>query len=211
MRTSSGKRENKVARADSAPWTFAQLPDLVERVMPAVVTVDVQLEDGRGNGSGFAVQAGGGSHLGVLRTNAHVVLDAAEVVVVFADDETCEPEILLVEPSFDLAILGIGDGPPATLEFRQLADVRVGEAVIAIGAPYALSGSVSMGIVSALNRARPTPDDGLVDMIQTDAAINDGNSGGPLIGLDGRVLGINSQGLVDRLDCRRRAGRLARR
>jgi S1-C subfamily serine protease len=134
MRASSGKRGNNVGPSDSAPWTFAELPDLVERVMPAVVTLDVQLEDASGNGSGFAVPAGGGSAPGVLLTNAHVVLDTAEVVVVFADDETCKPEILLVEPSFDLAILGIGVPPPATLEPRQLAEIRVGEAVIAIGA-----------------------------------------------------------------------------
>jgi serine protease Do len=185
-----------IIRGHHDSWSFADLPDLVERVLPAVVTIDVQLDDGAGNGSGFALPVRSDTDPGIVVTNAHVVLDASEIVIVFADNETVEPRVRLVEPGFDLAILGLERSPPATLEPRPLAEIRVGEPVIAIGAPYALSGSVSLGIVSALNRARPTPDGGLLDMIQTDAAINEGNSGGPLIGLDGRVLGINSQGLM---------------
>jgi S1-C subfamily serine protease len=186
----------ELVRAGGNPWSFAELPDLVERVLPAVVTVDVRFDAGAGNGSGFAVPVGSDADQGIVVTNAHVVLNACEIAIVFTDNETVETQVRLLEPGFDLAILALERPPPATLEPRRLAEIRVGEAVIAIGAPYALSGSVSLGIVSALNRARPTPDEGLLDMIQTDAAINDGNSGGPLIGLDGRVLGINSQGLV---------------
>src|SRR5207249_926098 len=130
----------------------------------AVVTVDVRLDAGTGNGSGFAIPVPGGSDAGVVFTNAHVVMKAREITVVLADNETVEPEPRLIEPGFDLAILGLNAPPAGTLEPRHLADIRVGEAVIAIGAPYALSGSVSLGIVSALNRARPTPDEGLLDM-----------------------------------------------
>jgi S1-C subfamily serine protease len=177
------------------PVTLETLPDLIEQVCVAVVDVRVSGGAGSGNGSGFAIEpAANDKDAGVIVTNAHVVAGGDSYTVRFHDGSECEAEIRLDDPSTDVALLRVPDQPPAFLPLRPLAQVRVGESVIAIGSPYGLDGTVTSGIVSGLNRTMPAPNGIPIDnMIQTDALVNPGNSGGPLIGFDGLVVGVNDQ------------------
>jgi S1-C subfamily serine protease len=178
------------------PVTLETLPDLIEQVRVAVV--DVRVSGGgheAGNGSGFAIEpAANDKDAGVIVTNAHVVAGGDSYTVRFHDGSECEARVRLDDPSTDVALLRVPESPPAFLPLRPLAQVRVGEPVIAIGSPYGLDGTVTSGIVSGLNRTMPAPNGIPIDnMIQTDALVNPGNSGGPLIGFDGLVVGVNDQ------------------
>jgi S1-C subfamily serine protease len=175
--------------------TLETLPDLVEQVRVAVVEVRVSGEKGTGNGSGFAITpAEGDASAGVIVTNTHVVEGATTHTVRFQDGSENDATVRLEDASTDVAILALASEAPAVLDLRPLAEVRVGEPVIAIGSPYGFDGTVTTGVVSGLNRTMPAPNGIPIDnMIQTDALINPGNSGGPLIGLDGRVVGVNDQ------------------
>jgi serine protease Do len=175
------------------------LPDLVQAVLPAVVSIDVHGPDVSGNGSGFAiVPRHDDSAVCVLVTDQHVVAGAETLAVRFYDDSEHDARVRVVDVSTDVAILEVDAPPLATLAFRPLREVRVGEPVIAVGSPYGLAGTVTSGIVSGLDRTMYAPNGIPIDnMIQTDALINPGNSGGPLIGLDGLVVGINDQIRLD--------------
>jgi S1-C subfamily serine protease len=175
--------------------TLETLPDLIEQVRVAVVEVRVSGERGSGNGSGFAIAPAAGDEIaGVIITNTHVVEGATTHTVRFQDGSENDATVRLEDASTDVAILSLASAAPAVLDLRPLAEVRVGEPVIAIGSPYGLDGTVTTGVVSGLNRTMPAPNGIPIDnMIQTDALINPGNSGGPLIGLDGRVVGVNDQ------------------
>jgi serine protease Do len=140
----------------------------------------------RGQGSGFVVSADG-----VVLTNAHVVAGASEVTVRFSDRTEHRARVLGVDAATDVAVLRIDrSGLPAVVTGDPAA-LRVGDYVLAIGAPFGFEQSASQGIVSAKGRA--LPGDSRVPFIQTDAAVNPGNSGGPLFDADGRVVGINAQ------------------
>jgi serine protease Do len=140
----------------------------------------------QGMGSGFIVDANG-----VILTNAHVVDGADEVTVKLHDQREFKAKVLGVDKTTDVAVLRIdATGLPA-VKTGDAAKTRVGEWVVAIGAPYGLENTVTSGIVSA--KSRSLPGDSVVPFIQTDAAVNPGNSGGPLFNLDGEVIGINSQ------------------
>jgi S1-C subfamily serine protease len=171
------------------------LPDLISELMPAVVHVDVLASDGPGNGSGFAIRASDRDEgKGIIVTNAHVVADASDVSVRLYDERQFDATVRISDASTDLALLEIDEPPLAVLKSRALTDVRVGEQVIAIGSPYGMVGTVTIGIVSGLDRTMPGLNGIPLDnMIQTDALVNPGNSGGPLIGTDGRVIGVNDQ------------------
>jgi S1-C subfamily serine protease len=177
------------------PVTLETLPDLIDQVCVAVVDVRVSGGTGTGNGSGFAIEpAANDKDTGVIVTNAHVVAGGDTYTVRFHDGSECDAEVRLDDQSTDVALLRVSGQPPAFLPLRPLAQVRVGEPVIAIGSPYGLDGTVTSGIVSGLNRTMPAPNRIPIDnMIQTDALVNPGNSGGPLIGLDGLVVGVNDQ------------------
>ena len=137
-------------------------------------------------GSGFIVDANG-----LILTNAHVVDGADEVVVKLIDQREFKAKVLGSDKATDVAVLKIdATGLPA-VRTGSAAKTRVGEWVVAIGAPYGLEHTVTSGIVSA--KSRSLPGDAVVPFIQTDAAVNPGNSGGPLFNLDGEVIGINSQ------------------
>ena len=169
------------------------LPELVATVVPAVVHVDVTRADGRGNGSGFCVAPLTEGKATIL-TNAHVVESLVSATAILRDHASYPATVRAVDRSTDVAILEIDVPAPHVLEFRPVREVRVGEQVIAIGSPYGYAGTVTSGIVSALDRTMYAPDRTPIDrMVQTDALIGPGNSGGPLIGLDGRVIGINDQ------------------
>jgi len=140
----------------------------------------------QGVGSGFIVSADG-----IVLTNAHVVADADEVTVRLTDKREFKARVLGSDRMTDVAVLKIdASGLPAVTIGNPQA-TRVGEWVVAIGAPYGLDNTVTSGIVSA--KARALPGDAAVGFIQTDAAVNPGNSGGPLFNLRGEVIGINSQ------------------
>jgi serine protease Do len=145
-------------------------------------------EDSRAAGSGVIVDP-----RGYILTNNHVVEEASEVEVRLSDDRKFKATIVGRDPKTDLAVLKI-DPPPGTLPVAQLGDsdrIRVGQWAIAIGNPFGLDRTVTVGIISATGRTRV----GVATyeaFIQTDASINPGNSGGPLLNLEGRVIGINT-------------------
>jgi serine protease Do len=176
--------------------TLDQLPDLVDAVRSAVVYVGVKGPEGSGNGSGFAIEPlAGDAAPAVVITNCHVVQGAEECKVLLEDGSEFDATVRLSDPVTDIALLQLPDRLESTLELRPLAEIRIGEPVMAIGSPFGLAGTVTTGIISGLNRTMPSPSGIPMDnMIQTDALINPGNSGGPLLGLDGRVLGVNDLG-----------------
>ncbi|MEM6762394.1 MAG: trypsin-like peptidase domain-containing protein, partial [Pseudomonadota bacterium] len=137
-------------------------------------------------GSGFVISAEG-----VVITNNHVIKDADEVIVNFADGRKLTAEIVGRDPKTDIAVLRVDpDQPLEPLPFGPSNDLRIGDWVMAIGNPFGLGGTVTVGIISARNRnLQSGPYD---NFLQTDAAINRGNSGGPLFDMDGNVVGINT-------------------
>ncbi|HSJ74009.1 MAG TPA: trypsin-like peptidase domain-containing protein [Miltoncostaeaceae bacterium] len=165
---------------------------VVARSAPAVVKV-TSGEEGLGGrlGSGFLVD-----RRGRILTNAHVLGDEDRATVTFDDGTESPAEVLGVDESTDLAVLRAEDVPPDVrpLPPGRSAGLTVGDPVIAIGNPFGLERTATTGIVSALKRIINAPNDfEIQNVIQTDAAINQGNSGGPLLDGQGRVVGINSQ------------------
>jgi len=140
----------------------------------------------RGQGSGFIVSADG-----LIMTNAHVVQGAKDVTVKLTDRREFRAKVLGSDPRTDIAVLRIDAKGLPTVPLGNTRDLQVGEWVLAIGSPFGFENSVTAGVVSAKGRA--LPDDGFVPFIQTDVAVNPGNSGGPLFNTRGEVVGINSQ------------------
>ena len=140
----------------------------------------------RGLGSGFVLGADG-----IILTNAHVVDGADEVMVKFIDKREYKAKVLGLDKASDVAVLKIDAHNLPTLKIGSAANTRVGEWVLAIGSPFGFENSATAGIVSA--KSRSLPDDNYVPFIQTDVAVNPGNSGGPLFNMAGEVIGINSQ------------------
>lgn len=140
----------------------------------------------RGQGSGFIVSGNG-----LILTNAHVVRDAKDVTVKLTDRREFQAKVLGSDPKTDVAVLKIEASNLPVVPLGDSHNLRVGEWVLAIGSPFGFENSVSAGVVSAKGRA--LPDDGFVPFIQTDVAVNPGNSGGPLFNSRGEVIGINSQ------------------
>jgi serine protease DegQ len=176
------------ARAgEDATVDLDDIPELVEGVAPSVVTIFVEGAQGEGAGSGVIWD-----EEGRIVTNNHVVEGAGAIEVALANGTRLEGRVIGADPRTDLAVVDVDrDGLPAA----EFADglPRVGELAIALGSPLGLANTVSAGIVSALHRDLPsggtTP--ALIDLIQTDAAISPGNSGGALVDGDGEVIGVN--------------------
>ena len=165
----------------------AGLPDLVERLQPSVVAVLVRGAGGAGQGSGVIVDADG-----LIVTNAHVVDGAETATVALASGERLRAQVRARDEVSDLALLEVDrQGLPA-IEWRDELP-RPGETAIALGNPLGFENTVTAGIVSGLGRSVPTAPGSprLVGLIQTDAAISPGNSGGPLVDAQGRMIGIN--------------------
>jgi S1-C subfamily serine protease len=169
---------------------------IYRRSGPGVVQITSRSGDGtfgaqQALGSGFVIDKDG--H---IVTNYHVIQGATAVEVRFSNDDTLTATIVGSDPSTDLALLKVS-APPSALTPLVLADseqVEVGDPVVAIGNPFGLERTVTAGIVSALQRAVTAPNGFQIDhVIQTDAPINSGNSGGPLLDDQGRVIGVNSQ------------------
>ena len=140
----------------------------------------------RGQGSGFIV-----SSEGIILTNAHVVRDAIEVTVKLTDRREFRAKVLGADPKTDVAVLKIEAKNLPVVTMGKVSNLRVGEWVLAIGSPFGFENTVTAGVVSA--KGRSLPDDSAVAFIQTDVAVNPGNSGGPLFNTRGEVVGINSQ------------------
>jgi len=176
------------------------LINIYERVNPAVVNINVaanvfgDLSD-FGAGSGFVIDKEG--H---IVTNNHVVEGADQLRITFSDGAVAAAEIVARDEDSDLAVIKVDVNPDrlVPLELGDSSSLRVGQRVVAIGNPWDLGGTMTVGIVSALGRTLPgrvTPELGrysIPDLIQTDAAINPGNSGGPLVDSHGLVVGVNS-------------------
>jgi S1-C subfamily serine protease len=178
--------------ANRPPGSIA---DIAKRVGPAVVSIAVTTPRQYGVGSGVVIEK-----RGYVLTNNHVVADAATgdgtIVVTFADEATAKAQIVGRDPTSDLAVLKVPDDALTVAALGDSDKLAVGDPVIAIGSPLDLQGTVTEGIVSALRRAVAIPtaagDAIYIDAIQTDAAINHGNSGGALVDASGAVVGINS-------------------
>jgi serine protease Do len=190
------------AAAQAASTARAALPDfaaIVQQYGPAVVNITTSgtrkasAQQGplpevpvQGQGSGFVLSADG-----IVLTNAHVVQNASEVTVKLTDRREFRAKVLGADPATDIAVLRIDARDLPAVKLGDPARARVGDWVVAIGSPFGFENSVTAGIVSA--KGRSLPGDIYVPFIQTDVAVNPGNSGGPLFSLEGEVIGINSQ------------------
>jgi S1-C subfamily serine protease len=183
----------QVTVTDSQPAANSALSvsALYDRVHQGVVTIKVTTPQGQALGSGFVIDSEG--H---IVTNDHVVDGASSISVEFSDGSTYDAQLVGTDASTDIGVVKV-NAPSSELTRLQLGDssaVQVGDEVVAIGSPLGLNETVTSGIVSALNRTITSPNNfSINDAIQTDAAINHGNSGGPLLDLQGQVIGINSQ------------------
>jgi putative serine protease PepD len=180
--------------------------DIYRQTKQGVVDITVTSQGSNG-GSPFGPPGGGGSTQaegsgfvldknGDIVTNQHVVDGASSIKVRFADGTTTSAKVVGEDPSSDVAVIHVNVDPSklTPLTFADSSKVQVGSGVIAIGSPYGLAGSVSVGVVSAVGRTITSPNNySITGAIQTDAPINPGNSGGPLLDANGHVIGMNSQ------------------
>ena len=162
----------------------------VDRVGPAVAHIEVQLAENRrsGSGSGFVFTPDG-----LLLTNSHVVSKARGIRVTFADGLSRDADLIGDDPHTDVAVLRIGANALPAVQLGVSRSLRVGQVAIAIGNPYGFQHTVTAGVISALGRSLRSTSGRLIDdVLQTDAALNPGNSGGPLVNSKGEVIGINT-------------------
>ena len=182
---------NSVERAPNS------IAGIAARVSPSVVEIDCESSAGSDTGSGFFI-----NNNGYVMTNNHVVegavLSGGKITVKLFDNHFYTAKLIGRDASYDLAVLKIDLTNTAALQLGDSDKVEVGDAVIAIGSPLGLQGTVTSGIISAKNRPVTTSSDtsagesSYIDALQTDAAINPGNSGGPLVDASGAVVGVNS-------------------
>ena len=183
----------------SSTSTIERAPDSIagtaQRVLPSVVSIQTRSLTGGGTGSGFFIDSDG-----FILTNNHVISSAAQsggrIQVKLNDGRIFTAEVIGRDASYDLAVLKIPASGMKALQFGDSDQVAVGDAVIAIGSPLGLSGTVTTGIISAKNRPVTAGDSSnessFINALQTDAAINPGNPGGPLVDSTGAVIGVNS-------------------
>jgi S1-C subfamily serine protease len=176
-----------VAHSDGG-GTFGKIPGIVRKTQPAVVTITDRTAQGKALGSGWIYKSSG-----IIVTDAHVVRHARKIRVSFADGKQDTGHVRATDPITDLAVVKVDRDhlPTLTLENGRIA---VGQLAVVLGSPLGLEKSVSAGIISGSDRTLPQSNDlpeGLFDMLQTDAPISPGNSGGPVVGANGKVVGIS--------------------
>jgi putative serine protease PepD len=195
--TAQGSNAADSATADAPSGSVTTV---AAKVVPSVVSIAVSGQNGSGVGTGFLIDG-----QGHIVTNNHVVAEASgggTIRVTFADGRRRAATVVGQDPVSDLAVLKVGDvAGERIVTLGRSAGLAVGDPVVAVGSPLGLSGTVTSGIVSALDRPVSTGSSGqngtdttstVLEAIQTDAAINPGNSGGPLVNMRGEVVGINS-------------------
>lgn len=154
--------------------------NVYEKINPAIVAIDAKIPSGTSSGSGCIINPNG-----TILTSSHVIIDSNDITVTIANGETYKATILKsIGDNNDLALLKIYTNKPLkTITFGDSKNIRVGQKVLAIGNPFGFKGTLTLGIVSRIDYQR--------NKIQTDAAINPGSSGGPLLNTSGEVIGIN--------------------
>lgn len=168
---------------------------IAKRVLPSVVSIEAKDSDGGATGSGFVISSDG-----YILTNNHVIASAVTsggaIKVRLQDGSAFDASVIGRDSSYDLAVLRIANRSLSALQFGDSDKVAVGDAVLAIGSPLGLQGTVTLGIISAKDRAvtagESASDNSFINALQTDAAINPGNSGGPLVDSTGAVIGVNT-------------------
>ena len=196
-RGSGGRRPDPGSRASDAELLDAYSRAVIgvaERVGPSVVAINVTKQAARapngleGAGSGMLITPDG-----FVLTNNHVVEASSSLEVALTDGRSFTAQVVGTDPATDLAVIRISDGSLPTVELGDSQGLRVGQMVIAIGNPLGFQSTVSAGVISALGRSLRSESGRLIDnVIQTDVALNPGNSGGPLVDSMGRVIGINT-------------------
>jgi putative serine protease PepD len=186
-----------VATSNSIERAPDSVAGIARRVLPSVVSIAVNSPGGTGTGSGFIIDSNG-----YILTNNHVVETFATgggtLTVTLNDGSSEAAKIVGRDSSYDLAVIKIARTGLSALQFGDSDNVQVGDAVIAIGSPLGLSGTVTSGIISAKNRPVTSGsgngggESSFINALQTDAAVNPGNSGGPLVDATGAVIGVNS-------------------
>jgi putative serine protease PepD len=196
--TTTVVRQVKVSGSQPTANGALSVNEIYQRARKGVVEITVtQGSDGFGSQSGTAQGSGWVyDSAGHIITNEHVVDGASSVSVMFWNGKKADARVVGTDPSTDLAVIAV-DAPSSLLFPLSVGDsgnVQVGDSVVAIGSPFGLEETVTAGIVSALHREMTSPNNFAIDdSIQTDAAINHGNSGGPLLNAQGKVIGVNAQ------------------
>lgn len=190
-----GRSVNLVKTTSAVERPAGSVAEIAQRVLPSVVSIEAQSGRGGSTGSGFIIDS-----RGYILTNNHVIASSAmsggDIRVRLNDGFSYDAKVIGRDSSYDLAVIKIVAPNLKALQFGDSDEVAVGDSVIAIGSPLGLSGTVTLGIISAKDRAVTAGGDdaesAFINALQTDAAINPGNSGGPLVNSTGAVIGVNS-------------------
>ncbi|MET9327709.1 trypsin-like peptidase domain-containing protein [Tsukamurella sp. NPDC003166] len=188
----SASTTTTVSGGAAPPVVKGSVQEVAQNVLPAVVSIDNQAGSSESSGSGVVITADG-----KIVTNNHVIAGNGKLTVSFSDGSVSNAAVVGADPVTDLAVIQTDKRDLKPLAFADSGKLTVGQEVVAVGAPLGLAGTVTSGIVSALNRpvatsGKDSDEATVVNSVQTDAAINPGNSGGALVDMAGQLVGINS-------------------